>query len=131
MRLLSRVMMWGLLFCFPVGATAAEREPSLEVGVGLICNSAQQVERFLSIHVTEKSPQEAIQLVNTEVNDPNACSLAAIAFVRGKESAAVPAPGGVMKVMEITIVAAQTPYGWQRLSGLVQFTAIFEKLDEA
>ena len=131
MKLITRAVMWGLLFCFPVGATANEQQPAVEVGVGLICNSAQQVERFLSIHVTKKSPQEAIQLVNTEVNDPNACSLAAIAFVRGKESAAVPAPGGVMKVMEIAIVAAQTPYGWQRLSGLVQFTAIFEKLDEA
>jgi hypothetical protein len=36
-----------------------------------------------------------------------------------------------MKITQITILAAQTPFGWQRVTGLVQFTAIFEKLDEA
>ena len=60
--------------------------------------------------------------------DPNACALAAIAFIRGKQRAAVPAPGGQMKITEVMIVATQTPYGWQRVAGLVQYTAIFEKL---
>ena len=61
----------------------------------------------------------------------SACSIAAIAFTRGKEGATVPAPGGQMKITQITIVAAQTPFGWQRVQGLVQYTAIFEKLVEA
>jgi hypothetical protein len=43
----------------------------------------------------------------------------------------MPAPGGQMKITEIRILAAQTPLGWQRVTGLVQYTAIFEKLDEA
>jgi hypothetical protein len=135
MRLVTRAVMWGLLFCFPVGANALEQpkpgDPSVEVGIGLICNSEQQVQRYLSLHVKDQSPEAAIQRVNTEASDPNACSMAAIAFTRGKERAAVPAPGGQMKIMEIKIVAAQTPFGWQPVTGLVQYTAIFEKLDEA
>ena len=136
MTVLSRVVMWGLLFCFPLGANAVEQnqsEPkkSIEVGIGLICNSEEQVHRYLALHVKDDSPEKAIQVINTEVHDPNACSLAAIAFVRGKEGAVVPAPGGRMKIMEIKIVAAQTPFGWQPVTGLVQYTAIFEKLDEA
>ena len=137
MRLLTRVVMWGLLFCFPVGANALEQnksdEPvnSVEVGVGLICNSEQQVQRYLALYVKDQSPEAAIQLVNTEAADPNACSMAAIAFTRGKEGAAVPAPGGQMKITQIKILAAQTPFGWQPVTGLVQYTAIFEKLDEA
>jgi hypothetical protein len=133
MRLVTRAVMWGLLFCFPVGANALEQtrpaEQSVEVGVGLICNSEQQVERYLSLQ--DQPPEKAIQLVNTEASDPNACSMAAIAFTRGKQGSSVPAPGGQMMITEINIVAAQTPFGWQPVNGLVQYTAIFEKLDEA
>ncbi len=135
MRLFTRAVTWGLLFCFPAGAHAIEQtrpaDPSVEVGVGLICNSEQLVQRYLSLHVKNRSPEDAIQSVNTEASDPNACSMAAIAFTRGKVGAAVPAPGGRMKIMEIKILAAQTPFGWQPVTGLVQYTAIFEKLDEA
>ena len=132
MSLLSRVVMWGLLFCFPVGANALEpNKNSIEVGVGLVCNSEQQVQRYLSLHAQDQAPETAIKLVNTESQDPNACSIAAVAFIRGKEGAAMPAPGGQMKITEIRILAAQTPFGWQRVTGLVQYTAIFEKLDEA
>ena len=132
MSLLSRVVMWGLLFCFPVGANALEpNKNSIEVGVGLVCNSEQQVQRYLSLHAQDRAPETTLKLVNTESQDPNACSIAAVAFIRGKGGATVPAPGGQMKITEIRILAAQTPFGWQRVTGLVQYTAIFEKLDEA
>jgi hypothetical protein len=133
MNLLSRAVMWSLLLCFPLGANAIEKpaDVPVEVGIGLICNSEQQVQRYLSLHVKNEEPETAIQTVNVEAKDPNACAMAAIAFVRGDEGPTVPAPGGQMKVMRILIVAAQTPAGWTRVSGLVQYTAIFEKLDEA
>jgi hypothetical protein len=131
MRALTRIVLWGLLFCFPLGATAQQRDKSVEIGVGLICNSEAQVQRYLALHSPDRSPDLAIQVVNTEAHDPTACSLASIAFVRGNESGAVQVTGGVMKIMRITVVAAQTPLGWQPVTGLVQFTAIFEKLDEA
>ena len=136
MRLLTRVVMRGLLFCFPVGANSLEQnksdEPvnSIEVGVGLICNSEQHLALY-GKDQKDQSAEAAIRLVNTEAANPNACLIGAVAFVRGKEGTAVPAPGGQMKITQITILAAQTPFGWQRVTGLVQFTAIFEKLDEA
>lgn len=130
MRILTRVVMWGLLFCFPAGASAQEQQ-SLEVGVGLICNSEAQVERYLALHIPDKSPDDAVKLVNDEVKDPNACALAAIAFVRGQEGKQVSAPGGVMKITPVTIVATQTTAGWERVVPIVQYTAIFQKLEEA
>jgi hypothetical protein len=96
MRLLTRVVMWGLLFCFPVGAKSLEQnksdEPvnSIEVGVGLICNSEQQVQRYLALYGKDQSAEAAIRLVNTEAANPNACLIGAVAFVRGKEGTAVP-----------------------------------------
>ena len=131
MRILTRVVLWGFLFCFPVGANAQRTDKAPEVGVGLVCNSAQQVARYLALHTSHQSPDAAVQVVNTESQDPNACMIAAIAFVRGKEQETVPAPGGLMRITKITIVAAQTPGGWARVAGLVQYTAIFEKLEEA
>jgi hypothetical protein len=138
MNLLTRVVIWGLLFCFPVAANADEQsrsrgdqQQSLEIGIGLICNSEAQVERYLALHVKDESPEAAINTVNAEVKDPNACALAAIAFVRGEESKSVPAPGGQMKITQVMILATQTPAGWQRVPPIVQYTAIFEKLEEA
>jgi hypothetical protein len=138
MNLLTRVVIWGLLFCFPVAANADERSRShadqqqkaIELGVGLICNSEAQVERYLALHVKDESPAEAIKAVNAEVQDPNACALAAIAFVRGEEGKAVPAPGGQLKITQVMIFATQTPAGWQRVPPILQYTAIFEKLEE-
>jgi hypothetical protein len=139
MNVLTRVMIWGLLFCFPVAANADEQSrsqadrhrQSLEVGIGLICNSEAQVERYLALHVEDESPEAAIKTVNAEVQDPNACALAAIAFVRGEQGKSVPAPGGQMKITQVMILATQTPAGWQRVPPIVQYTAIFEKLEEA
>jgi hypothetical protein len=130
MSLLARVAMWGLLFCFPVGANAVEADQRFEVGMGVICNSEAQVQRFLALQGADQPLDAVIQLVNDEEHDPTACSFAAIAFMRDQDVSVVPAPGGQMKITQITIVAAQTPFGWQRVPGLRQYTAIFEKLEE-
>lgn len=130
MKTLAKLAMWGLVFCFPAGAIAQDREPALEVGVGLICNSESQVERYLALHIADRSPDAAVKLVNEEVKDPNACTLASIAFLRGSQGKQVSAPGGVMKITEVTIVATQTTEGnWEPIVPIVQFTAIYEKLE--
>jgi hypothetical protein len=132
MRVLTRVLLWGFVFCFPVGPHARETSESPEVGVGLVCNSAQQVERFLTLHHDgHQSPESAVQVVNQETHDANACMIAAIVFIRGGEHGAVGGAGGVMRITRIQIVAARTPVGWAQVDHLVQYTAIFEKLNEA
>jgi hypothetical protein len=131
MKFLTRVLLWGLVLCFPVGATAMERARSTEVGVGVVWDCAHHSERYLALQTGGSSPHSAIEAVNTEAHTPHACMMAMIAFVRGDEVNAVAAPGGRMRVLQITIVAAQTPQGWQPVPRLTQYTAIFEKLDEA
>lgn len=130
MNMLLRGMMWGLLLCFPVGANADEAK-RLELGVGLICNSEAQVQRFLALQGDEQSFDTALQRVNDEEHDPMACSRAAIAFMRGQEVSVVSVPGGQMKITQITILAAQTPFGWQQVPRLQQYTAIYQKLEDA
>lgn len=134
MNTLTRVVLWGLLFCFPAGANAQQGQhlqKSLELGVGLICNSAEQVERYIALQTAQEPPDAAIRLVNDEAQDPNACAVAAVAFVRGDKGKSVQAPGGMMHITPVMILATQTAAGWQRVPPIVQFTAIFEKLEEA
>lgn len=131
MKLLSRAVMWGLLFCVPVAATANEQKPELEMGAGLICNSEAQVERYLALNAAKQAPDQAVRLINDEAQNPNACALAAVAFIRGAQGKSINAPGGLMKVTKVMVLAVQTPAGWQRVPPIVQFTAIFEKLEEA
>jgi hypothetical protein len=141
MSILMRVMLWALLLCFPVGANAEQQNRShadqpgseVEVGAGLICNSEQQVERYLALHGKDQSPEAtmaAIQAVNTEARDSNACALLTIAFIRGDEGKSVPAPGGLMKITQIMVLATETPGGWRRTVPTIQFTAIFQELEE-
>src|SRR5262245_60687911 len=130
MKSLARVVMSGLLLCVPAAAFAGETQ-GLEVGVGLICNSEAQVQRFLALQRDDQSFDITLQRVNDEEHDPMACSRAAIAFTRDREVSVVPAPGGQMKITQITIVAAQTPFGWQQVPSLQQYTAIYQKLEDA
>ena len=130
MSVIARVVMLGL-FCFPMAANAVEPGKALEVGIGLICNSEAQVQRFLALQGADQRPDTTIKVINDEEHDPSACSLAAIVFRRDQEVSVVPAPGGQMKITQITIVAAQTPFGWRQIPSLQQYTAIFEKLEEA
>jgi hypothetical protein len=131
MNVLARVAIWALLLCFPIGANATGTNQAFEIGIGLICDSEAQVQRYLALRVADQSPEAAIQLINDEDQDSTACLIAVIAFIPGQEVGVVPAAGGQMKIMQITVIAAQTPIGWQRVEDLQQYTAIFEKLDEA
>ena len=136
MTALSRALMWGLLFCFPVGADAQQQQQQqhqqkpLELGIGVICNSADQVERYLALQVA-KAPDAAIRLVNDEAPDSNACAVAAIAFVRGEPRGSVQAPGGMIHITPIVGPAAPKPAACAALPPILQFIAIFEKLEEA
>ena len=59
-----------------------------------------------------------------------ACGIVAAAFIKGEEVATMVVDGGMMKVFQVTILAAMTRTGWHRVSPLVKYTAIFEKLEE-
>jgi hypothetical protein len=56
MSVIARVVMLGLLLCLPVGANAVETGKALEVGIGLICNSEAQVQRFLALQGVINAP---------------------------------------------------------------------------
>jgi hypothetical protein len=92
---------------------ALDKQQNIEVGTNLICDTQQQVERFVAIF--DGNAEAAINTVNEEAKTPHACVIATTAYLKGEELATATAGngGGTIKVMQITIVGVFTIGGFQ------------------
>ena len=92
-------------------ASPAARAQQIEVEVGesLVCDTQQQVERFVTLF--DGNAANAASAVNSEVNDPNACGVVAVAFVRGPEIATTRNRTGTYRVMRILVLGVVTNSG--------------------
>lgn len=111
------------------------RDPDsgVRVGIGVICNSRDQMTRYLAAKNAARKGitiEAAIETVNREVKDTRACGMAMVAFVTGDRTDDVDVPNGMMHVTRITVTAVATDLGWQNIPGTVQYTAFFEKMEE-
>ncbi len=114
------------------GTTAPGNLPSnLSFGVGVICDTPDQIRRYLTLYQGPTTAEQAATAVNTETNSPGGCGMASIAFVSGDYLGDVNVPGGIMRVVKILVFAMKTPEGWQSILPTPQYTALFVKLDEA
>ena len=57
------------------------RADEIQVGTGLVCDTRQQVERFVALY--DGDPQSAVGTVNAEEHNPTACGMITMAFVSG------------------------------------------------
>ena len=131
MGIALRLACFLLLCCFPVGAISQQSDRSVEVGVGVVCDTAQQMGRFVALHTTGSEAEVAIRLVNSEAHDSRACGAGAVAFIPGKAVADLAIKGGTMRVTEVTIVGTLTPQGLRAVEPLTQYTAFFVKSEAA
>lgn len=106
-----------------------DRSPQL--GTGIVCDTPQQVQRYLALHTDGVSAQTAMDKVNVESDNPLACKLVVTAFVENAEVAKVTVPDGILRLVQIMIFAMMTDAGWQRVPGAIRYTAVFVKTDAA
>jgi hypothetical protein len=132
MDLVLRLAFVLVLFSFPAAAMAQEPGPhaATAVGAGVVCDSAQQIERYFTLKAEGAEPEQAIRLVNTEAKNAEACAIIVVAFIPRAEVAKVAVTGGMIRVMEITVVAAATHAGWNSVPAITQYTAVFVKTEE-
>lgn len=97
---------------------------SAAIGIGLICNTPEQAERYISLIGTGQKAGLAMNTVNTETNNPHACGIAAVAFTRGATLDTKTVHGKPMQVVRINIIAGFNGVSWQRSSGLVQYAVM-------
>jgi hypothetical protein len=109
------VVVWGSLLW-----SAPARADEIETSTGVICNTQQQMERFVALN--DADPQSAIRAVNDEVHDPTACAVASLAFVRGGNPVTVRKKDATFQIVPILVVGVVTPDGVRGVIPAVYFS---------
>ena len=105
-------------------ASAVAQQPkdaAPAVGHGLICDSPQQLHRFVEMRNQGREADEAIRTVNEEANNPIACGTVMAAFAAGKPVDKMKMRGEAVELVEITIVAISDGAGWTRVPPTTQY----------
>ena len=115
-----------LMMCGAAFAAGAPRngQAGPSVGVGLICNTAEQAEHFVSLRAQGTEAEKAMQAVNDEARDPRACGIAAIAFERAATLENKALNDKLVQVVRINVLAGFNGSAWQATTGMVQYAVI-------
>jgi hypothetical protein len=127
MRLTWAAAAAALTICAAASADERSTNPMLggpTVGIGIICDTAEQAEQFVSLRAGGADARNAIVAVNTRAKNPRACGLAAVAFVRDTTLASRAVKDKLLQVVRINIVAGFNGSGWQQTAGMVQYAVI-------
>jgi hypothetical protein len=107
--------MLSLLMSFPA------RAQEYEQGTALLCDNQKQVERYVELFRGEE--QAAVDAVNAEVQDPTACALETVTFVRGPGVETARNKGAAFQIVRILVVGVETPSGFRAVRPGAFFSA--------
>jgi hypothetical protein len=93
----------------------------LQVGRGLICNTEQQVARYVTLFKGDSD--RAIEAVNAEAQDDNACAVVRVVFVPAAAGTTVRNGTGTYRVVRIVVFGVVTSAGVLKVRPFVQFAA--------
>jgi hypothetical protein len=82
-----------------------------KVGTSIICDTQTQVERFVALFSGDT--QAAIDAVNTEEQNPTACALVDVAYLRGAEIGMARNGDSAFEIVRILVVGIDTAAGIQ------------------
>lgn len=99
-------------------------ENELAVGVGLICNTSEQVQRYVSLRSDGAETAGALEAVNQEAQDPRACGVAAIAFMADKTVDTKNMHGKLVSIVRINVVAAFDGQRWALVPTMTQYAVM-------
>jgi hypothetical protein len=112
------------------GAVRAAEGPAPEsgdaaVGVGILCNTPQQAEQFVSLRRKGAAPEKAMQVVNADARDGHACGVAAVAYIRNQTVGTVKLKDRLVQIVRINVVAGFTGSGWERATAdMIQYAVL-------
>jgi hypothetical protein len=120
MKTALHLALLSLLLCSPA------RAQEYEHGTALLCDSQQQVERYVALFKGEE--ESTVDAVNTEAQDPTACGLATVAFMRGPQLGMARNKDNAFQIVRILVVGIDTPAGLRPVKPAAYFT-VFEVLE--
>jgi hypothetical protein len=106
--------------CAP--ARAAQHE--VQTGSIMICDTKKQIERYVTFLNIAGKEETAVRTVNTEAEDPNACALSNIAYIRGARVGVVRTSNEAFEIFEILAIGLNTPAGWRAAQPGIFFTLV-------
>jgi hypothetical protein len=98
-----------------------------EVGRGVLCNTKEQVERFIALRDHGKEAHRALQMVNDEAQSATACNYVMVMFTSEKPIEQVTINARLVYILQITVKAFDHGTGWRQVPETVQYTAFVEK----
>jgi hypothetical protein len=107
------------LICSPVRAQDYEHE--YEHDTAILCDSQRQVERYVALFKGEE--KAAIEAVNAEEHDPNACGLATVAFVRGPGLGTARNKENAFQIVRVLVIGVETEDGLHPVRPSAYFSA--------
>lgn len=107
-----------------LGAPAGAQE--VQVGTGPICDTQKQTERLVAL--LDGGAESAIKVVNAEENDPTACVVASVAYLRGPQLAMARGKAGTYQIVKVLVVGLHTPNGVLAMAPAAYF--MIEKVEE-
>ena len=93
-----------------------------EIGTGLVCDTQEQVERFVSLYDGDASA--TAKRVNDAEGDPTACAVTAMAFVRGRPLAKARHKDTTFQIVPILVLGVITNSGVESVTPSELFSAI-------
>jgi hypothetical protein len=106
--------------CLPAGAEPLDQ--TAEIGRGLICDTAKQLERFVALQNEGQDIATAVHNVNEEARSPIACGIISAAFIRGEPVAQGTMRGSPVSIVKITVVAIGSGSEWNKVPATTQYT---------
>lgn len=100
---------------------------ALNVGRGIICNTPEQAQRFLTLRSGGSEVTRALQLINEEAANPTACGAAVVAFRLGEPLQRGSVEGLTVNVVKITVVAFNDGRTWSMVPETVQYAIVEPK----
>ena len=120
MSYIIHVTLLSVLLCFPA------RAQKVEVGTGIVCDTQKQMERFVALF--HDDAEAAVKAVNAEEDDPNACVVGTLAYVRGPDIATARTQDATFQIVRVLVVGIFTAAGFRATVPAAFFSA--EKVEE-
>jgi hypothetical protein len=99
------------------------RAQEIEVGTSLICDTQEQVERFVTLY--DGDAQNTVNNVNAAEHDPTACAVSRTAYMRGRQLAIVRSKNATFQIVQILVLGVVTEDGITSLTP-APFFSVFE-----
>ena len=117
------------LSCLPLHAQEQAQSPRrwLEFGQGIVCDTLEQVERFVDLREDGRDVVDVLQTINNESHGPMACDLALVAFTDSKLIAGRVIKGKLASVVQIMVHAVGNGTTWRTIPAHARYTVEVEE----